>query len=198
MTNTAIDPLAIIELTNLKATGKLKDLARHSHLGTVPKWIDELVQEKDYEVRIALALNPAITHRRDIVQQLAKDKDVNVRYYLASNPAIACSRESVEHLAADEYSHVRFALARNPAAVACPEAIQRLAKDSVRDVRESLASNPELTSFPHEIINLLSKDRSGHVRYSLTYHWQAGMSLQKAPSCESLKPPGPLETNTSL
>ena len=39
-----IDPIALIELTNLKAAGKLEELAAHPQLGMKPDWIGELAQ----------------------------------------------------------------------------------------------------------------------------------------------------------
>ncbi len=82
MTNTPIDPLAIIELTNLKAAGKLEHLARHPQLGMKPEWIGELSRNKDYPVRLNLARNPAIADCPD------------VRYWLARNLAIPTSTAS--------------------------------------------------------------------------------------------------------
>ena len=39
MTNAPIDPLVIIELTNLKAAGKLEELAKHPSLAMKPEWM---------------------------------------------------------------------------------------------------------------------------------------------------------------
>ncbi|WP_276973635.1 hypothetical protein [Ferrimicrobium acidiphilum] len=88
MTNTPIDPLVIIELTNLKASGKLEELAGHSALVMKPAWIEELAQNKDYEVRRSLAANPAIANYPEVIQTLSTDKDWSVRSALALNPAI--------------------------------------------------------------------------------------------------------------
>ncbi len=63
MTNAIIDPLAIIELTNLKAAGKLEELAEHPALNMRPEWMRELTQHKHDLVRKALARNPAIPSR---------------------------------------------------------------------------------------------------------------------------------------
>ena len=41
-----IDPIALIELTNLKAAGKLEALAKHPGIGMKPEWMGELAQEQ--------------------------------------------------------------------------------------------------------------------------------------------------------
>ncbi len=87
MTNPTIDPLAIIDLANLKTSGKLKELAQHSALGSKPEWMRELSRNKDWHVRRYLAKNPAIANYPEIIKQLAADKDGHVRANLASNPA---------------------------------------------------------------------------------------------------------------
>ncbi len=79
MTNAPIDPLVIIELTNLKAAGKLEDLAKHPSLAMKPEWMGELAKNKNYTVRRSLAANPAIATVRDIIERLAKDRTVAVR-----------------------------------------------------------------------------------------------------------------------
>ncbi len=59
MTNAPIDPLAIIELTNLKASGKREELAVQPQLGMKPEWMEELAQDGTWDVRRFLAQNPA-------------------------------------------------------------------------------------------------------------------------------------------
>ncbi len=69
MTDAPIGPLAIIELTNLKAADKLEELAMHPSLAMKPEWIKELAQNKASWVRQALAENPAIPARTASTQQ---------------------------------------------------------------------------------------------------------------------------------
>ncbi|WP_276973875.1 hypothetical protein [Ferrimicrobium acidiphilum] len=107
MTNTPIDPLVIIELTNLKASGKLEELASHPQLAMKPEWMAELVENKDWSVRYNLASNPAIANYPGIIQTLASDEDPAVRISLASNPALA------QNPAIANYPDVRYWLARN-------------------------------------------------------------------------------------
>ena len=115
MTDVLSDPLAIIELTNLKAAGKLEELAKHPALTMKPEWIGELARNQDWRVRSSLARNPAIANYPDIIKQLAADRDPYVRYALASNPAIAEFPEIAAKLATDEQWYVRQSLAQNPA-----------------------------------------------------------------------------------
>ena len=115
MADPAIDPLAIIELTNLKASGKLEHLAKHPQLGMKPEWIGELSRDKYRYVRTALARNPAIADFPEVVKKLSKDRSKSVRYTLAQNPALATSPDIIQALSTDKDWSVRKALAQNPA-----------------------------------------------------------------------------------
>ncbi|WP_276973877.1 hypothetical protein [Ferrimicrobium acidiphilum] len=115
MTDVLSDPLAIIELTNLKAAGKLEELAKHPALTMKPEWIGELARNQDWRVRSSLARNPATANYPDIIKQLAADRDPYVRSALAANPAIAEFLEIAAKLATDEQWYVRRSLASNPA-----------------------------------------------------------------------------------
>ena len=87
MTSTIIDPLAIIELTNLKASGQLGALAQHPQLGMKPEWMGELAKDKRIVVRQSLAKNPALSSGTEAARHLSKDRSKNAgtgfnHYYL--------------------------------------------------------------------------------------------------------------------
>ena len=109
MTDAPIDPLVIIELTNLKAAGKLGELASHPQLGMKPEWIGELAADKTWFVRCYLAQNAATANSSEGIRALAADKDPDVRSSLAENPALANFPEIIQALAENP------ATAKNPA-----------------------------------------------------------------------------------
>ena len=115
-----IDPITLIELTNLKASGKLEELAKHPQLGMKPEWMGEL----------------------------AKSKHWHVRYYLAQNPAIASCPKSVKKLANDHDSWVKQTLAENPSLINHPNGIKKLSEDQDHYVRSALAANGVLAQNP--------------------------------------------------
>ena len=100
MTNAPIDPLVIIELTNLKAAGKLEELAKHPSLAMKPEWMGELAANTNWLVRYWLASNPALISSANAVTSLVRDGDYRVRWSLAQNPAIANYPEVIQTRAA--------------------------------------------------------------------------------------------------
>ncbi|WP_276974013.1 hypothetical protein [Ferrimicrobium acidiphilum] len=110
-----IDPITLIELTNLKASGKLEELASHPNLGMKPEWMEELAQDGTWDVRRSLASNPAISSNPKVMKKLAADKEPVVRLALARNPSLANHPEIIKNLASDRYPDVRGSLAQNPA-----------------------------------------------------------------------------------
>ncbi|WP_276973399.1 hypothetical protein [Ferrimicrobium acidiphilum] len=99
MTDAPTDPLVIIELTNLKAAGKLGELASHPQLGMKPEWIGELAADKTWFVRCYLAQNAATANSSEGIRALAADKDPDVRSSLAETPALANFPEIIQALA---------------------------------------------------------------------------------------------------
>ncbi|WP_276973834.1 hypothetical protein [Ferrimicrobium acidiphilum] len=110
-----IDPIVLIELTNLKASGQLVQLAAHPYLGMKPEWVGELAEHEDHVMRWYLASNPTLVNHPEILQKLATDEDPAVRSLLARNPAIANYPEIIERLCTDDEWPVRWYLALNPA-----------------------------------------------------------------------------------
>ena len=110
-----IDPITLIELTNLKASGQLKKLAAHPHLGMKPEWIEDLAQSASIWTRWELAKNPALANFPDVVERLASDKNPAVRSSLALNPALAEIPEIAAKLSKDKVPRVSHAIACNSA-----------------------------------------------------------------------------------
>ena len=147
MTDAPTDPLVIIELTNLKAAGKLGELASHPQLGMKPEWIGELAADKTWFVRCYLAQNAATANSSEGIRALAADKDPDVRSSLAENPALANFPEIIRALAADKDPDVRSSLAENPALANFPEIIQALANNPAIPSRTA-STNPWQTTQP--------------------------------------------------
>jgi hypothetical protein len=102
--------------------------------------VDALVDDRDRDVRIALASNRAV--RASVLADLATDPVWEVRAAIAQN---AAATEEIWHaLAQDSESKVRLAVANSPFAPA--DVLVRLAKDALRSVRAAVllnANSPE-------------------------------------------------------
>ena len=83
MTNIPVDPLVIIELTNLKAAGKCEELAKHPALGLKPEWMGDLVKNDNFYVRSALASNKALSASPEAARALASSEHWLIRRTLA-------------------------------------------------------------------------------------------------------------------
>ena len=125
-----------VDLSKMKVAEKL-ELAKNESLNEDMQRI--LAEDKDKDVRRALAWNPSLIE--DLQKRLAKDKDSYVREALAWNPSLI--EDLQKRLAEDKDVYVRRALAWNPSLV--EELQKRLAEDKDKDVRRALAENPSLT-----------------------------------------------------
>ena len=125
-----------VDLSKMKVAEKL-ELAKNESLNEDMQRI--LAEDKDKDVRRALAWNPSLIE--DLQKRLAEDKDVYVRQALAWN--LSLIEDIQKRLAEDKDVYVRQALAENPSLV--EGAQKRLAEDKDVYVRRALAWNPSLT-----------------------------------------------------
>jgi len=111
----------------------IKELAKTT---TDSKVLDELSKDKDWIVRLGVALN--LNTSPETLDYLSKDEDYYVRCWVARNPNT--TPENLDELSKDEDVDVRCRVARNPNT--SPETLDYLSKDKDWETRYKAKSNP--------------------------------------------------------
>lgn len=143
------------------ATDDLEFLKRYGKFNLLdsqnasPEMLEELAEDKDWEVRMEVAENPKTPV--EVLMKLAEDKNGNVRYELARNPN-ACV-EILRKLADDKDWDVRCKVAHNRSTPV--EILMKLANDKDLNVRYEVATNPNT---PVEVLMKLADDKEWDVR----------------------------------
>ena len=143
---------AVDDLEFLKRYGKFNLLDSNN---ASPEMLEELAEDKDWEVRYGVAENPNTP--AEVLMKLADDKDENVRYELARNPKTRV--EILRKLADDKDWDVRCQVAHNRSTPA--EVLMKLADDKNLNVRYEVAMNPNT---PVEVLMKLAEDKEWDVR----------------------------------
>ena len=118
---------AVDDIEFLKKYGKFNILENNN---ASPEILEELADDKDEDVRRAVAKHPNAT--ADILRKLAKDGDVNVRWEVVHNPNTPA--EALRKMAEDGSLEVRWEVAGNPNTPA--DILMKLADDKNKDVKE--------------------------------------------------------------
>ena len=138
---------AVDDMDFLKKHGKLNllDIKNVS-----PEMIEELMEDKDWEVRYGVARNPNAPV--ELLMKLAEDEDGDVRCSVAENPHTPV--EILRKLAEDEKALVRRGVAENPHTPV--ELLRKLTEDEDKWVRQKAVENP---SAPVEVLRKLAEDK---------------------------------------
>ncbi len=147
---------------------------RHSRIALelekqqVKRALQELSQNQNWQVRVALASLPIISD--EILNKLASDQNWQVRKAVAISPII--SPEILQKLAQDSDQDVRLAVFQN--SQIGKDLLSHLAEDSSYLIRASVARHPQTTP---DILEKLSQDSHWQVRAATAQHKNASESI---------------------
>lgn len=130
-------PGAAVDFVALIAAGPWGRVLAVGHPATPAKLIDELLDDPDWGVRAAVAVNPSATGEQ--LRALADLDAFEVRLALANHPH--CPGDLLESLANDPHVGIRLPVASHPEA--SPALLRRLALDGSHQVRQHVAAHPQ-------------------------------------------------------